>query len=466
MIYALILKIRRIFSLIRLVPYYLLSHNGAENERYERYRRSALTTVFTIIASVVSMATTFISVPLTLHYLGVERYGLWMTISTIVMFMGFMDLGLGNGLVNAISHASGRQEINKVQKAIASVFYILVGCSIFLFILFAASYFFIPWQYIYNISSFQGINEAGPATAILIICFLINLILSIAQKVQIGYQEGYVNNFWQIIGNITGLIAIIVTIKLNGGLPWLVMAISGLPLIATAINGYNLFYIKRRELLPNWKNFDYATGQTLIKSGFFFFLLWLVNILGTSTDKLIIAQFLGAEEVAKYAIVEKLFSIILLVQFVTVPLWPAFGEAIAKRDFVWAQRTFKYAAIVTFLLSSIICIFLFAFAKDIIQYWVGQSVNPSLSLIAGYSLYRYFTGLGEVAVPVLLTGSFVRKLLLISFIAALVSFTLKIVFISIWQTSSSIAWAAAIAYGFCFTLPACWIAKCSIKELR
>jgi O-antigen/teichoic acid export membrane protein len=47
-----------------------------------------------------------ISVPLTLTYLGSERYGMWMAISSIVALLAFADFGLGNGLVNAIAVAS------------------------------------------------------------------------------------------------------------------------------------------------------------------------------------------------------------------------------------------------------------------------------------------------------------------------------------------------------------------------
>ena len=63
----------------------------------ERYRRVALTVVTTAGAKLVAILTTLVTVPLTLHYLGAERYGMWMTISSIVAMMGLADLGMGLG---------------------------------------------------------------------------------------------------------------------------------------------------------------------------------------------------------------------------------------------------------------------------------------------------------------------------------------------------------------------------------
>jgi hypothetical protein len=38
-----------------------------------------------------------ISIPLTLNYLGVERFGVWMTLTSFTTLAAFMDFGLGKG---------------------------------------------------------------------------------------------------------------------------------------------------------------------------------------------------------------------------------------------------------------------------------------------------------------------------------------------------------------------------------
>jgi len=51
-----------------------------------------------------------VTVPLTLNYLGSEHYGLWMTISSVSVMLGFADLGIGNGVLNAVADAYGRDD--------------------------------------------------------------------------------------------------------------------------------------------------------------------------------------------------------------------------------------------------------------------------------------------------------------------------------------------------------------------
>ena len=47
-------------------------------------------------------------VPLALDYLGPERYGIWLTLSSFLALLGFMDLGLGNAVMTGALENGGR----------------------------------------------------------------------------------------------------------------------------------------------------------------------------------------------------------------------------------------------------------------------------------------------------------------------------------------------------------------------
>ena len=81
-----------------------------------------------------------IAVPLTLHYLGTERYGMWMTISSIVAMMGFADLGMGLGLMNAISEAHGQEDRLAAERYVSSGFFMLSAVALLILVGFAAAY--------------------------------------------------------------------------------------------------------------------------------------------------------------------------------------------------------------------------------------------------------------------------------------------------------------------------------------
>src|SRR5437763_767538 len=56
----------------------------------------------------VNVLVSFLSLPLTIGYLGKERYGLWVTITTMLAWLNIADLGLGNSLTNALAEADGK----------------------------------------------------------------------------------------------------------------------------------------------------------------------------------------------------------------------------------------------------------------------------------------------------------------------------------------------------------------------
>jgi O-antigen/teichoic acid export membrane protein len=69
----------------------------------ERYRRAFLAGVTSAASRAVSIAAVLISIPITLKYLGVDRFSVWMTITSLTALLAFADFGLGNGLMNVVA---------------------------------------------------------------------------------------------------------------------------------------------------------------------------------------------------------------------------------------------------------------------------------------------------------------------------------------------------------------------------
>ena len=67
--------------LVELIKPSSIEINTPEGRAKERIRRATLTAIGTMIAKGINALTVLISVPLTVNYLGAERYGMWMTIS-------------------------------------------------------------------------------------------------------------------------------------------------------------------------------------------------------------------------------------------------------------------------------------------------------------------------------------------------------------------------------------------------
>ncbi|MDQ6901436.1 MAG: oligosaccharide flippase family protein [Bacteroidota bacterium] len=425
---------------------------NAEGKSHERYRRILLTGGSTAVVKIFAVGINLITVPLTVNYLGAERYGLWMAISSVMALMGFADLGLGNGLLNAVSRANGRNSAKDAQVAVSSTFFLLLGISCFLLIIFISVFPFISWKDVFNVKSALAIRESGPTMMVLVVILLINMPLGVIQRIQDGYQEGYRFQVWLILGSLLSFVGLLICVYLKSGLTWLVFAYSAGQLVATSLNGLYLFNRKRKYLKPSLKYFNWEVGKSLVRSGLIFFLLGLFTLLANASDDLIITQTLGPSTVAGYEIVKKLFLFSMFTQYLIQPLWPAFTEAMESGDIAWAKNTIKKGLLISIISTAIISLPLLLFGKQIITIWVSPQYIPSWSLLLGFYLFVLLGSYGGVMSTFLNSGPLLQKQLIIVGLAGISSVLLKI-FFALNFGVSGIIWATIAGYSLFYVFP-------------
>jgi O-antigen/teichoic acid export membrane protein len=442
----------RAWEVLRLTPFDVSTEEGRSKERY---RRVILSATASVTAKAITAATALISIPLAVNYLGTERYGMWMTISSVIAMLAFADLGMGNSLVNSIAEADGRDDRVAAVRSVSSGFFMLLGVSALIVILSLTSYGFISWPRVFNVTSDLAAREAGPALTVFVLCFAANIPLGVVERVQIGYQQSFTSSAWQSAGSLGGLVGVLLTIHFRAGLPWLVLAMAGTPTLAVALNWMVQFFWRRPWLRPRWSQVDRVTCRKLAKLSALFLVLQILTVIGTASDNLIIAQIFGASAVAGYAVVQKLFSIALLSQYFIAPLWPAFGEALARRDYSWARRTLHRSILLGVGLGAVFAVPFVAFGQKIVEFWVGSDLVPSLTLLAGFACYAIWGGyIG--AMSAFLNGASLLKRQVIFFGAASMgALVLKIVLARYWQIAGVI-WATVLAYGLLYAVPA-WL---------
>jgi O-antigen/teichoic acid export membrane protein len=455
------LKIKQAASFVRLKPF---DTSTTEGRSKERYRRIALTSVTAIAAKGIGVLTALVSVPLTIDYLGVERYGLWITISSVIALLSFADLGIGNGLLNAVAEADGKDDRDAACRYVSSAFFILLGIAIFLLAILISVYSFIPWQRVYNVTSDLAVRESGSATALLIAIFFINMPLGIVQRVQTGYQEGFRNHLWAIAGALAGFVGLLVVVYFKWGLQWLVLAVSGGPVLVMLMNWFREFTWLKPWLFPRWSSFDWSTGCKIVNTGLLFLILQIFAIIGNSSDNIVIAQVLGASAVASYAVTQKLFSVTQIAQFFILPLWPAFGEAMARNETAWARRTLNRSLILSLVLGVFTAFPFLIFGKQIIAWWVGSALIPSTIMLIGFALWVLLAGYGGSMSSFLNSGSLLGKQTIFYSVASIASLILKIVLTKVWQSPAGVIWATVFGYGIFYVIPAAMLSYGSLRQ--
>ena len=437
-------------ALVRLQPFDTSTEAGRAQERH---RRVALTALASALAKIISVGTALISVPLTLHYLGPERYGLWMTISSLVAILAFADLGIGNGMLNAISAAHGRDDRAAIRGYVSSGFYVLSAVALGLLLLFAAAYQHVPWPALFNVKTDIARSEVGPAVAVFFTCFALAIPVAIVQRVQMALQRGFLASLWQCLASTLGLIGVLVAIHHEAGLPWLVLAFVGAPLLVAAMNSLVFFGRMQPEIAPVRAAASRDAAAYLLRTGVLFLVLQVVAAVTYASDNLIIAHLLGAPAVADYAVPERMFSLITMVlAMVLAPLWPAYGEAIARGDVEWVRRTLRRSVTIAVSLSALVSAALVMLGPWLIHAWVGTAVLPSLLLLVGLAAWKTVEA-GGSALAVFLNGAHVVRLQVVMAIATAASaLPLKIYLVNNIGVAGAV-WATVVCYSLLTALP-------------
>jgi O-antigen/teichoic acid export membrane protein len=426
-----------------------------ETRGAERNRRAVLTGSVATVARVVQVGSSLITVPLTLKYLGNERFGLWMTISSVLAMASFADFGIGNGVLNTVAKASGRDDIEGIRKAVSSGFAILSMIAALLLILFFTFYRFINWGDFFRVVSPQARSEAGPALAVFATCFALNISMDVVQRVQLGLQQGYRFSVWQLCGSVAGFIGVLTGIWLHVSLPMLVIAIAGAPILATTLNTIQFFGFVRPDLRPSRGHVTRDAISQIAKLGGLFFILQVAVAVSFSADNFIVARILGAVNVPEYAIPQRMFALITMMSGMLVtPLWPAYGEAISRGDMPWVRRTLRSSLFFVFAASCAASSLLLLLAPSVIHLWIGSRIHPPFFLLLGLSVWSVIECCGTALAMFLNGAAVIRFQIYISVTFAIACVALK-VFLVKHVGLVGVPWATIVSYTMIVAFP--WV---------
>ena len=417
----------------------------------ERYRRVALSATTGGLVRLIGIVSVAVTVPLTMGYLGQERFGFWVTVTSLAAVLQFSDLGLGNGLVTMVAEAQGSDSRERIRVLVSSALALLavVGTVVLTVSMLTARY--VDWPDVFHLSIGAG-REAAPAIGIFLGCLALSIPLSTVTSVQNGLQEGFLANLWIAAGALLGFAAVVVGSLMKAPVPTLVAAGSIPPLVALAANSA-WFFGRHRDLRPSLVAVRMTTALALLRLGGTFFVLQIAVAVGYSSDNLIIGAVRGAEEVTGYAVPFRLFAFVpMVVALLVSPLWPAYGEAIARDDFLWVRRTlFRSLKVVTGITVPC-CALLLIFGPQIIEAWTGGRLRVGRFLLAGLALWAVLGSLGGAAAMLLNAAREVRLQVIAAVLMAVTNVALSIVLVREIGPAGAV-WATLASYVVCVVVP-------------
>lgn len=361
--------------------------------RLSRLGAIKYTTIAAGIAKAITFIVQFAIVSMTLGYLGQSLYGLWVTISAVIAFLQISDLGIGNVLISFVpkeqtlngSHGvMGLLKRGLIATGLISILLLGFGCPII---------YNADWGSLINVPM-DYLGTARDAMFSCLVIFCISMPVSLAQQVRLGLLQGHINAIFQSIGQILNLLFVYLGVRYSASLAELVI-LSGLgAIISQSLNLLMLFLqlnLKSAGLLrasiPMAKIFTYGVP---------FLILQITTLFISQADLIVIAHYLGPNQVAEYSIAIKYFSIpAVLLSFYLYSVWPAYSDAAAKMDHEWICQFFRGSLKKSLFFSLTISCLIYLAAPFAISIWTKNiiAIDPILFLIlAGLSVLNAVGG--------------------------------------------------------------------------
>jgi O-antigen/teichoic acid export membrane protein len=443
-----------------------MSSSDPADRSAARHRRAAVTGITSGISRAVRIGVTLITIPLTLHYLGNERFGLWMTISSVLAMAGFADFGVGNGVLNTVSTAYGKDDWNGIRQAISSGIAILTLIGAAILAIFLAIYRFVDWGNVFRATTATARAEAGPAMLVFMVCFALNIPLDVVQRTQLGLQQGFLTNVWEIFSSILILIGILGVVHFHLSLTALVVAFAGAPVIGTWMNAGFFFGVSRRDLLPKLSLVSRQVIKKIASLGGLFFVLQLVVAVSFSADNFIIARILGVADVTVFSIPQRMFAVIAtVVTMLMMPLWPAYAEAISRGDMHWVRHTLSRTLLGVFAFTTLVSGLLLLFSNKLLLWWVGPNIHPSFLLMLGLAIWAILSNCGSTLAMFLNGAGIVKFQVITSAIFGVGCLLMKIIFTHLYGIAG-VPWATVITYIFFAAIPYAWYVPRVMKQMK
>ena len=176
----------RIASFVRYLRVSPFDGLKAEDRAAERYRRVVWTIATNVGAKALAMLVMLITVRLTLSYLGSERFGVWITVSGFAAVLSFLDLGIGNALVNETAHAAAKNDTRLLRQLVSNGLTIMVGIGLIAAMILISAVCLFPSEMLFRNVAPSLHGEIRDGLLVFVVLFAIGIPLQGVQRIAAG----------------------------------------------------------------------------------------------------------------------------------------------------------------------------------------------------------------------------------------------------------------------------------------
>ncbi len=353
----------------------------------QRTRKIGLNIIASFLVKGWSALLVFLMMPLTLTCLGEYKNGVWLTISSLLLWIDQMDIGLGNGLRNKVAAYIAHGEKEKARSAVSSTMVMLI--CIILPVL--AILMLLIWYT--NVFAFFNVDpviipELRVALLCAVILVCITFVLKFIGNVYMGMQQPAMSNFFITVGSTIAFLGTwILYVAHHATFLNIVVVNCAAPLIVYLLAYPYTFYIKFPFLRPAKKEMNLRSAVELGNIGVKFFWLQIAAIIQFMSANILISNFFTPAMVTPYQIAYRYMNVIVIFfNVVSMPYWNATTDAYERNDMQWIKRAsrqmdFFIGAIAVLLVVMVIV------SPFVYQIWIGDNSDVPMSMTIMMAIY-------------------------------------------------------------------------------
>lgn len=365
----------------------------------------------------VSMILILISAPIMLHHVDRADYGVLLTLTSIVGWVGYMDVGLGNGLRNKLPEFLAKGDFHSAKKIVSSCYVTLAIYVALIIVIFLMVSPFVDWLGVLN-SPTSDAGEIRGLTNVVFIAFCIQFLFGLINSILFAYQMPAFQSLFTFVGQFVALIALVIQVYVFDVTSVLQIGAvnSIIPPLVLFWGSIGLFRTKLKEIAPSFKLFEFKSVGSILSLGLKFFVLQMITIVLFQANSIIIARVVSPEAVVEYNLAFKYVSLLTMIfTIVITPVWSATTDAYVRKDFEWINKTLSFSRKVC-IASIFIGVLMVLASKFVYGMWLGRGsidINYSttgliLLYISFEMLYKVYgtiiNGTGKVFAQIILTG--------------------------------------------------------------
>ena len=328
-----------------------------------------------------------IMVPLTLKCLGQYQNGVWLTISSLLVWIDHMDIGLGNGLRNKLAAHIAHQEMQEARKVVSSTMAMLV-CIVFPLLLLLLLLIWNTDVYVFLNVHPNIIPELRTALVCAVTLVCMTFVLKFIGNVYMGLQLPAINNMLLALGQTLALLFTAI-LYWTGHASFLLIVIANTiaPLAVYVLSYPYTFWLRFPYLRPSLSFVNLRSALELGNLGIKFFWLQVAGLIQFMTANILISHFFTPEMVTPYQITYRYISLVMVgFTVICMPFWNATTDAYERGDMDWIRRASQKMNWMMVGIAALL-VLMVAVSPWVYQLWIGDDCEVPLGMTAMMALY-------------------------------------------------------------------------------